>query len=361
MALTTPTLLPVVAWDATQEFTFYFNVVGGSRVVGNRLTIRNNATNVLVYQETQTTFRYEHTVPADTLTNGVYYNATIATVDNDGNISAESIPIQFWCYSTPSVRFTNISTGDVVSDASFSFEFEYNQIEGELLNTYVMNLYNSFGTLLSTSGVVNTIDGTPPFNGSYMFSGLEDRTIYLVELVATTINGTVVATNREEFEVQYIFPDIFTLVELHNNCEEGYITITSNVKLIEGEVVPPPAVYIDNKELDLRSGSNYWQSGYTLNGDLIMRVWFREPTPYSEIVRLSNTDGQSISLKFMQGYENNEATEMEAYMSLTVNALDGASYYIESNFVPIQTSADYYNIWMRRVDNVYQLQFAVVE
>lgn len=361
MALTTPTLLPVVAWDATQEFTFYFNVVGGSRVVGNRLTIRNNATNEVVYQETQTTFKYEHIVPADTLTNGVYYNATLATIDSDSNLSDESTPIQFWCYSTPSIAFTNIPSSGVIGDASFSFEFEYDQDEGELLNTYTMNLYNSFGTLLATSGAIGAIDGTPPFSGSYMFSGLEDKTIYFVDLVAITINGTTVTTSREEFEVRYTFPDIFTLIELNNNCEEGYITITSNVRLIEGEVVPPPAVYIDDKELDLRSGSNYWQSGYTLNGDLIMRVWFREPTPYSEIVRLSNADGQSISLKFMQGYENNEATEMEAYMSLTVNALDGVSYYIESNFVPIQTSADYYNIWMRRVDNVYQLELAVVE
>ena len=98
----------MAAFDATQAQVFGFNVVGGDQVTANRLTIRDNATNTVVYQETQETFKYEHTLPANTLTNGTYYNATLATQDVAGTYSAESVPIQFYCFTQPEIEFTNI-------------------------------------------------------------------------------------------------------------------------------------------------------------------------------------------------------------------------------------------------------------
>ena len=44
MALTTPILYTVNAFDATQEQVFNFNVLGGNQVTANTLTIKNNAT-----------------------------------------------------------------------------------------------------------------------------------------------------------------------------------------------------------------------------------------------------------------------------------------------------------------------------
>ena len=72
MALTTPILYSVNAFDATQAQVFNFNVLGGNQVTANTLTIKNNATLSTVYSATQTTFKFEHTLPANTLTNGNY-------------------------------------------------------------------------------------------------------------------------------------------------------------------------------------------------------------------------------------------------------------------------------------------------
>ena len=69
MALTTPILYSVSAFDATQAQVFNFNILGGNQVVANTLTIKNNATLATVYSETQTTFKFEHILPANTLTN----------------------------------------------------------------------------------------------------------------------------------------------------------------------------------------------------------------------------------------------------------------------------------------------------
>ena len=76
MALPRPVLNTQVAFDATQAHTFTFTVYGsGAQVTANKLTIRKQSDNSIVYQQQQTTFKFEHTLPAGSLTNGNYYNA----------------------------------------------------------------------------------------------------------------------------------------------------------------------------------------------------------------------------------------------------------------------------------------------
>lgn len=363
MALTRPTLLPVPAFDATQQFTFTFTAQSGtSQIVANKLVIRNQDTNDIVYEEKQQTYRYEHTLNAGELTNGVYYNATLTVFDANDNESTASIPIQFWCYTTPVLTFTNMPDTDIISSASFSFAFTYTQAENEQINSYIMNLYNASQTLISTSGEVYTTDGTPPYNGSYLFAGFEDATVYYIELTATTIEGTVITTGRVQFTVQYTRPDLFTLVELQNNCEGGYIVLRSNFVLIEGESNPDPPTYIDNEEVDLRQEGSWvtWGEGFNITGDFLTRVWFRDPTPYTELFRFSNTDGQTISVSYMEGYENVEATDMEAYVEVHVTSMADMPYYIYSNYIPILPDTSQYNVWLTRKQNIYKVQIGQV-
>lgn len=361
MALTRPTLLSQVAFDATQQQNFTFTVSGASaQIVANQLTIRNQETNDIVYQEKQETFNFIHAVNAGELTNGTYYNATVSVFDAADNQSPESIPIQFWCYTTPIITFTNLPSGNIVTNASYTFEFTYTQNENEPLNSYTVNLYNASQTLISTSGTIYTDAGTPPYNGSYMFTGFDNNTVYYVEVVGITLEGTTVSTGLQQFNVEYKQPDVFTLLQLVNNCDEGYITITSNIVLIEGTSNPDPPTYIDNKEVDLTGDGSYveWKDGYTISGDMLTRVWFRNPNPYSQILQFSNTDGQTITLKFMLGYENVEATDMGAYIEVYVNsALENqANYYVFSNYVTPLADTEYYTIYLKRVNNIYQIE-----
>lgn len=102
MALIKPLLLNAPAFDATVESIFTFTVPsGGDQVTKNRLTIIDQSTGTQIYQAKQTTFAFTHTVPAGTLTNGVYYQATLITYDAQNNPSSQSNAVQFYCYSTP--------------------------------------------------------------------------------------------------------------------------------------------------------------------------------------------------------------------------------------------------------------------
>lgn len=363
MALTRPTLIAVPSFDATQSFTFTFTVQSGSsQIVANQLTIRRQSDNTVVYDEKQETFKYEHVVNANELVNGTYYNAVVSVFDAEDNQSPTSIPIQFWCYSTPSVVFTNIPVDSIIANASFNFTFTYTQNEGEVLNSYIINLYNAFQTQVATSGICYAQNGEPPFNGEYLFAGFEDNTTYFIEVVATTINNAIVSTGKQQFTVKYSRPDLFTLVELKNNCDEGYITLRSNIIIIEGTSNPDPPMYIDNKEVDLTNEGSWveWNDGYNINSNFLARVWFRKPLAYKQILQFTNAQGQTISLKYMQGYESVESSNIQSYVELHVQSIDGIEYYIFSNYIDILPDTDYYNVWLTKVDDIYQLQFVAV-
>ena len=358
MALTRPTLNSTAAFDATKQHTFTFNVIGGTQVVANQLVIRNNVTNEIVYTEKQETYKYEHIVNAGELTNGIYYNAVLITFDAQGNESQASIPIQFYCYTAPIIQFTNIPASGIIQNASFNFEFLYTQTENERLNSYVVNLYNSAKVLLSTSSAVYVSNGIPPYTGNYLFSGFENNTVYFIELNGVTINGTVVSTGLLQISVNYIQPDLFSLIELSNNCNGGYITLKSNIVLIEGSSNPTPPVFINNKEVDLTDSESWvdYNSGYNAANNFLARAWVRKPTPYSTLIQFSNVDGQIVTIRFMEGYEYADDDVMKAYIEVIVTSLPGRNYYIYSNYVPILADDKYYTIWLTRVNNIYQIQ-----
>lgn len=363
MALTRPILIAVPSFDATQSFTFTFTVQSGSsQIVANQLTIRRQSDNTIVYDEKQETFKYEHVVNADELTNGTYYNAVVSVFDANDNQSPISIPIQFWCYSTPSISFTNIPANNVITNASFNFSFTYSQNEGEALNSYVINLYNAFQTQIATSGTIYVQSGTPPYSGEYLFAGFEDSTVYYIEIVGTTINGAIVTTGQVQFSVTYSRPDLFSLVQLTNNCDEGYISLKSNIVIIEGTSNPDPPTYIDDKEVDLTENGTWveWNDGYSISGDFLTRLWFRNPNPYTQILQFSNTQGQTITINYMLGYENVNSTNLQSYVEAYVQSIEGMNYYIFSNYIDTLDDTNYYNVWLTRENNIYELQLTAV-
>ena len=356
--LTKPFLLATPSFDATAPKIFSFTVdTPGSQIVSNKLTIRRQSDNEIVYDSKETSYKYEHTLPENTLINGEYYNAVVTVYDARGDESAPSNPIQFWCYTKPVIAFTNFPDSEIINNASFEFTFEYTQTEGERLDSYVVNLYTIGQTLVATSSTIYVKEGTPPFEGAYLFTGFEDDTAYLVEVVGQTINGASVTTGKKRFNVDYEQPDLFTLLELENNCEGGYVTVSSNIVLIDAETQPDPPVYIDNKEIDLTGANAYlkWNQGYSVSDDFLVRAWFRKPKDYSEILRFSTIDGKSIVVKFMRGYEDISKPEMNAYVQVTVTSVEGMSYYIVSNYISPLADTGYYNLQLRREKDIYQV------
>ena len=128
--------------------------------------------------------------------------------------------------------------------------------------------------------------------------------------------------------------------------------------MIEGTSNPTPPVYINNKEVNLSNAGSWvdYSSGYNVTDNFLARVRVRKPTPYTTLIQFSNTNGQTIVIRFMEGYEYADDTTMKAYVEVIVTSLSGRNYYIYSNYVPILTDDEYYTIWLTRVNNIYQIQ-----
>lgn len=359
MALTTPILYTQVAFDASKAQTFRFNVIGGDQVTGATITIKDNASLVTAYTGTSTSFAYSITVPAGSLTNGQYYQASIVTHNAAGDSSPASNTIQFYCYSAPTFTFSNLPSTHIINNASYVFDVTYNQTEGETLNAYKFDLFDNTGILLSTSGTKYVSSMGLPLTVSYTFSGFEDKTVYGIQCTGTTVNGTLLDTGVINISVQYESARGYSYLYLTNNCEDGNITVESNVVGINGASQPDPPTYLSTAQVDLTASGSYvkWVEGYQLPDDYTMKIWgraFKANTDTTKepdnIVSLANSSGDMVSISYW------EDTTKAWYQMRVQDVNETYAYVIKSATIDKPTSAQFLFLWIRCVGGLYDLK-----
>ncbi len=359
MALTTPILYTQVAFDASKDQAFKFNVIGGDQVTGATITIKDNASLVTAYTGTSSSFAYSITVPAGSLVNGHYYQASIVTHNAAGESSQPSNTIQFYCYSTPSFEFSNLPSTHIINNASYVFDVTYNQTEGETLNAYRFDLYDNTGVLLSTSGSKYVSSGGLPLTVSYTFSGFEDKTVYGIQCTGTTVNGALVDTGLVTISVQYETARDYSYLYLTNNCEDGNITVEVNVVGINGSSYPDPPTYLADKLVDLTANGSYvkWAEGYQLPNDYTMKIWGKafkanidQTKESANIVSLANSSGDIVSISYW------EDTTKAWYQMRVQDVGETYAYVIKSATIDKPTQAETLFLWIRCVGGLYDLK-----
>lgn len=332
--LTQPIINPISAFDSTRAHTISFVVIGGAQVIGNRLVISNNQTGKEIYNKIQSTMKLEHLIPANTLTNGGYYNAVVYTIDSANNESVASAAVPFYCYSQPNLTIDNIPATETIENGTYKFVGNYLQQENELLNSYQYTLYDSNKNVLSQSALIYYDTDS---SLSYTFVGMSNDTAYYIELSGETVNGTKITSGLKYFTVRYIQPASFAICDLVNNCEDGYIQISSNIVAIDGKSNPDPPIYIDDKEVDLRDPNSWveWNSGFRIQDDFTMRVWGRDFNDYQNIITLTNdinttSTPNRIELKWMVGDVIKTLPSYTTVEGKSVNILDAEAAKIEN-------------------------------
>ena len=357
MALTTPILFSRVAFDAAVSQIFSFNVIGGDQVVQNRLVITNQSTNTVVYNQVQQTYSFQHNLPADVLTNGVYYSAYIITYNSNGDASPQSNSIQFYCYSTPRFEFTNLPVGNIIPNSSFNFEVTYNQNEGELLDTYSFTLYDARQIQIATSGVKYVGSSVaPPTVIGYTFSGFSDKTNYYIRANGQTVQGTIIETPLISIDVVYTKPNIFSIIELNNNCNGGYISVKSNLIDIRSSSNPSPPVYVDNNTaVDARSPESYveWSSGFSLDDDFTVSLWGKNFNENSDIIKMSADNGNNIVVRYRTNEDGTVYADATATNGMVV-------YYIYSDSIAAPINDQKVQFWLRRIGYQYEIKIAAI-
>lgn len=355
MSTTKPIALKKIAFDATKDSTFYFTSSGGNQVVKNKITIRTNIDNNVVYTNTIENYKYEQVVPAGTLGNGIYYNFYFTTYDVDNNASENSNPVPFYCYSDPVIEFTNLPTTNIINSSSFDFNVTYNQTERELLYSYRFILYDSNGNEISNSGDLYD-SSNPPISLSYTFKGFEDDKNYKIECNGKTINETPFTTGKRDIYVNYYTPKLFSIIDLTNNCDDGNIEITNNMVLIDGESNPITPTYIDKEKIDLTADGSYviWNKGYSVNNDFYLQGWIESPKVGTgvNLLVLEGNSSNTITLNLIQEEMGDNVGKY--CMELFVNDL--VTYYAFSNYVDTINKLTFY---LKRVNNLYTIKLEV--
>ena len=346
MALVIPIGVSVPAFDATQDQLFTFTVQGGDQVVGNILTIIDNNTSEVVYQKTVESYIYAQQLPAYSLSNHGYYAFYFQTINANGDVSAKSGNITFRTFTTPTLNFTNIPSTNIIEAGSYSFTVEYNQVEGELLNTLYFYLYDATRTQLKISNVYTSV-ASPPITFTHQFTGLTDDERYYVRAVATTIYNTVIDTGLIPIDINYSYEGAYFAVTATNNARSGYVQISNNISEIDGKVFDKnkrqiEPTFLDNNAI-LLDNHEYleWADGFSFANNRFTKQRWWTPIMWGEQNIMSNKsnldttygDGKSyISIEYKRGVPQGEMGARDYLVAK--GFVDGVQYFTKvSNLV----------------------------
>ena len=351
-----PILYNMSAFDASHEQKFTFYVSGGDQVVANTLTIKTNDSDpVIVYSERQNTYRLEHTLPADTLTNGTYYQAVITTYNANDESSVESDPIQFYCYTQPTFNFISLPSSNILSSSVYTFQVKYEQDENEPLSQYNFSLYDMYNNLVATSGAVYTGVTTVPLIVEYQFDGFINGQSYVLVATGQTSEGTKLITSSVTLSVSYEVPSSFSPMFLTNNCEGGYIVIQSNLIIIDGAYSQSGTpTYIDNSAVSLlQDGESVtWDSNYILPDNYSVVVWGRNFINGENILQFTNDNGDLVIVKYC---EDNGSCWFETYIYMYDDINQYVAYECMSNVLDNISSSTNIAFILRHVNGLYDI------
>ena len=347
-----PTLYSVIPFDATRncEFTFTYS---GSQVFANKLTIRRNDTNAIIYDTKITSMKLSHILPANVLVNGTTYNATVITYDTNGDYSYDSNSIVFTCFTTPIVSFSNLSNNDVIRSESINLILSYSQAQNEPLNEYRIHLLDFGGNEIYNTGIRYVAkDGL-----TSSIVGFSDNKSYSMYADGKTLNGMEIRMIGVPFTVEYIRPDTFMPVTLENIPEEGSVKITSNFVLQEADEDVSNYTFIDGKMIDLSNGKKVtFSKGYNVPNDFTAQWDLKKPEDFTTL-SIMKSGKYNITITWnkgdFEGYGNSCYAELIAEGSkLGTNTL---RYILQSNLIPYPLESDYIDYFVRKKDGLFEL------
>lgn len=227
MALSTPTINKIDVFDATKEFEFEFSY-SGTQAVKNRLVIRKNDDYSIVYDQTEERLKLTHTLPANTLINNTTYVVQVQVFDVDGNASTLSEAQNFSCHSTPSLVFTDITDGEMITTANLKSEITFTQNEGDSIKELEFLLYDNNKTNIYSSNMYYD-----DFS-NHVYYGLENLTNYYIRAIGSTVYGFTIDTGYIGIVVKY--KTIVTNMSANIVPKNGQFFIDANIVAIYYDV-----------------------------------------------------------------------------------------------------------------------------
>ena len=146
---------------------------------------------------------------------------------------------------------------------------------------------------------------------------------------------------------------MYSIIELENNCDEGYVKIKNNFVLVDYISNP---VNIETKlkdgKLDLTEEGTYvkYYKGFSIENDFTLKFFIENPN-ISKLCILGENK-KRIDLNFIEEYPYNEN---EKKICLELQCYDNYKYpyYIYSNFINDKSKI---LVWVRRRNNIFDIK-----
>ncbi|MEG2381079.1 MAG: hypothetical protein RSB38_05230 [Oscillospiraceae bacterium] len=341
----------ISSFDATKDQSVAFGY-RGNQCIKNKLTVFNNETGAVVYENTVTTFNLSHLLPKGTLANGVSYKCKITAYFLDGGIeqsSESSMSNVFMCLTTPSWAL-NINDGAIVGNSYCVLKPIYSQAQNEKVNEYHLAVYTISGSEFWVSDTLYDI------TKEITVSGLSDNTSYYIRAYGTTVNGMVLDTRNKQtgidtkINVDYISPTVYSLAYLENNKWQGNVRVTTNIASVEGRTGSGSAAkYINNTKVDLTHDSVIFDKNFRCGDNFVLEKIDSHIITNKPFLNLKGTNFEAI-VTFRSGvFDLGE-------MFFAELKIKNSPYVLYSNMIPITAPGSSIHLWLQRKNGLYLLK-----
>ena len=332
-----PVLFYIKAFDSNVETIIKFSWLG-NLPLSNTLRIKDNETNEIVYEVTQTTMRLEHIVSADNnLINGRLYNASVKVTDSNNSNSEWSDVALFYCFTTPTFTI-NIEQGQIIQAQTYGVNIIYAQSEGELLQSYRVQVFNSNHESIFDSNMRYILD-------TVRIANLQDNNSYYILATGTTINGIELSTGSISFVADFVKSEAYFMCELPNMYDTGGVYIKSNIVSVEG-YSDSDVTYIDGDYADLSNNRIYFDQGFSITNDFVLMIKGKDFEAGEQIAQVKGND-EVINI-----YNKYDTTTSQYYFELEAIYKQNV-YVITYNYSPTEEDV---SLWIRRKNTLFEME-----
>lgn len=321
-------------YDKIVSMTYF-----GDMAYSNRIIIYNAETMDQVFDDTVVTFSLTHTIPANTLTNGVKYAIQGQTFDSEGIESVMSDKVYFWCFETPSFYFKDLQSGDTIESASYNATVVYEQADWEDISMFQFHIYDGSQLLLTESEISYDTD-----NISYSFRGLENGYTYYIRCTGITVNGMELDTGYIRILVKYENPN--TYARMYARCDEetGVVYYETNIIIIESSTEGD--FEYNNGFIDLIGKELVYDKDFIIPGDFTLGIRARYLFREGNILTCKNDK---------YGFVLSAHIDDEERLRFRLKVPNGLTNYILYTEPYSFTNDDLVTLYIRRINNIYSI------
>jgi len=334
-----PVIEQIDSFDATngRSIKFYY---GGNQSYGSLLNVYEaNNLRTPVYTNKVINMNYTNAIASSILKNGIQYVAEIISYDNNGFPSEPSNKTYFWCFATPTFKFSNLTDGDILDNQSFVADLLYQQEDGIDISQFRYELYDYQMTLLSASDYYSDYNN----HSSYSYNGLENNQRYYIRAYGFTTRSQILDTGFLSIFILFENPDAYSILYANADNDNGVIEYNTNIRLIEANRDYKSYQY-QGGVIDLTNDKLVYDTNFVIDGNFIMAV--RHKYVIGKILMCSNIN-KGFNLEIIECPNN-----LYRYKLSVPNEV--CNYILYSlPFEMDETSL--ITCWIRRVNNLYEL------